>query len=88
MLEELSEKLGIGQEEVQQMTDALCDNIKQSALEMDSVAFPGFGSFEPKKRQERIAVHPSTGRRLLIPPKISLTFRPSASLKSKVKSAL
>lgn len=55
------------------------------AREMDVVSVPGFGSFEPRKRLERISFQPSTGKRLLIPPKIVLGFRPSAVLKQKVK---
>ncbi|MDE6057969.1 MAG: HU family DNA-binding protein, partial [Muribaculaceae bacterium] len=52
----------------------------------DSVTFPGFGSFEPRKRIERIAFHPSSGKRMLIPPKITMTFRPSSLLKQKVRN--
>ena len=51
------------------------------------VAVPSLGSFEPKKRMERITMHPSTGRRILIPPKLSVTFRPSTMLKLKVRQS-
>lgn len=68
------------------MVTALCQVLTEAALEGDSVTFPGFGSFEPRKRIERIALHPSTGKRMLIPPKITLTFRPSTLLKQKVRN--
>lgn len=80
----LSARAGISRDEAERLTDALRDIVASRVSEGDSVALPGFGSFEPKKRLERVSVHPATGRRLLVPPKISLIFRPSAVLKQKV----
>lgn len=67
------------------MLDALTDAITRSASAMDTVAVPGFGSFEPKKRAERVMAVPSTGRRLLLPPKVSLGFRPAALFKQQMR---
>ena len=53
--------------------------------EMDDVVIPAFGTFEPRKRNERVMVHPSTKRRMLIPPKVVLGFKVSNVLKSKLK---
>ena len=50
------------------------------------VLLPNFGSFEVKKRLERIMVNPSTGQRMLVPPKLVLNFKPVASIKEKLKS--
>lgn len=85
-LETLSQRVNAGKDETSDMVASLCDVLIDTALEGDSVAFPGFGSFEPRKREERIALHPSTGKRMLIPPKITLTFRPSTLLKQKVRN--
>jgi DNA-binding protein HU-beta/integration host factor subunit alpha len=52
---------------------------------MDTVVVPSFGAFEPKKRNERVMIHPSTGRRMLVPPRIVLTFKISQVLKAKLK---
>jgi nucleoid DNA-binding protein len=52
---------------------------------MDSVQVPGFGTFEPKKRDERVMVHPSTGKRMLVPPKVVVGFKISNVLKAKIK---
>ncbi len=49
------------------------------------VSIQGFGSFEVKKKMERILVNPVTKKRLLIPPKLVLTFKPSTLLKEKFK---
>lgn len=85
-LETLCQRVNAGKEETSEMMASLCQVITDAALEGDSVTFPGFGSFEPRKRIERIALHPSTGKRMLIPPKITLTFRPSTLLKQKVRN--
>ena len=85
-LETLSQRVNAGKEETSEMITSLCQVLTDTALDGDAVTFPGFGSFEPRKRIERIALHPSTGRRMLIPPKITLTFRPSTLLKQKVRN--
>lgn len=81
----LSQRINAGKEETSEMVASLCRVLVDNALAGDSVTFPGFGNFEPKKRDERIAIHPSSGKRMLIPPKITLSFRPSTLLKQKVR---
>ena len=49
------------------------------------MSVPDFGTFELKKRMERIVVNPSTGQRMLVPPKIVLNFKPATSVKNKMK---
>lgn len=49
----------------------------------DVVNFTGFGSFEVKKKMERISVNPTSGKRYLIPPKLVLSFKQSNVLKEK-----
>lgn len=51
-----------------------------------ALAISGFGTFEVKKKQERIIVTPGSKQRLLVPPKLSLGFKPSAILKDKIKN--
>ncbi len=85
-LDTLSQRINAGKEETSEMVEALCQVVTDTALDGDTITFPGFGSFEPRKRLERIAVQPSTGKRMLIPPKITLSFRPSTLLKQKVRN--
>lgn len=87
LLDIITEKTGIDTSTAESLLDSLVEVTGSECSDMNSIAIPGFGSFEPKKRQERVAVHPSTGRRMLVPPKITLSFRPSALLKQKVKNA-
>lgn len=85
LLDNISARTGMAPETVAKLAAAMADIIAQCGVEMDTVAIPSFGNFEPKKRQERISVHPATGKRLLIPPKIVMGFKPSAILKSQLR---
>ena len=49
----------------------------------DAINISSFGTFEVKKKMERISVNPTTGKRYLIPPKLVLSFRWSNVLKEK-----
>lgn len=64
---------------------SLLAGMSQQWQEGNAVSIQGFGTFEVKKKMERIFVNPVTKLRLLIPPKLVLTYRPSALLKEKFK---
>ena len=59
--------------------------LRARCSEMDEVQVPGFGTFEPKKRDERVMLHPTSGRRMLVPPKVVVGFKVSNVLKTKLK---
>ena len=59
--------------------------LKDRCSQMDTVAIQGFGLFEPKKKLERVVVNPSTGKRMLVPPKMILSFKPGSAIKTKLK---
>ena len=52
--------------------------------ENDVISISGFGVFEVKKKMERISVNPATGKRSLVPPKLSLSFKQSNLLKDRL----
>jgi DNA-binding protein HU-beta/integration host factor subunit alpha len=54
--------------------------------EDDSLMIPNFGTFEVKKKMERIMVNPSTGQRMLVPPKLVLNFKPNIGWKDRIKN--
>jgi DNA-binding protein HU-beta/integration host factor subunit alpha len=39
-----------------------------------------------KKKMERVMVNPSTGQRMLVPPKLVLNFKPNGSWKEHIKN--
>lgn len=82
---ELSQRSGYSQEDTQKLMRTVVDAMGQSFEEGTPVFFQGFGTFEVKKRLERTVVSPTTGLRMLVPPKLVLNFRPVAAIKEKLK---
>ena len=85
LIETVAAYLGRSKADVGKLVDALAGVMRTRCGELDSVVVPGFGTFEPKKRNERVMIHPSTGKRMLIPPKVVLGFKVSNVLKAKLK---
>ena len=83
---ELADRTGYSVEDAQQMVDIIIETMGDHFLEDDSVLIPNFGTFEVKKKMERIMVNPSTGQRMLVPPKLVLNFKPNVGWKERVKS--
>ena len=50
----------------------------------DSVQLTGLGTFEVRKKLERIIVNPGTGKRMLVPPKLTLAFKPYLAMKASL----
>lgn len=83
-IDELSRRLDYSRETVGSLIETLAEVMGKCASEMEGVAVPNFGVFEPRKRQERIALHPANGKRLLVPPRINLVFKSSPALKQRI----
>jgi len=81
---ELAQQSGYTQTDTQKMVSAIIEQMGNQFDEGDSVLIPGFGSFEVKKRMERIIVNPGTQQRMLVPPKLVLGFRPMDAIKEKL----
>ena len=85
LVETLADKLGRSADDVNKLLEGLAGVLRTRCGELDSVIVPGFGAFEPRKRNERVMVNPKTGKRMLVPPKVVLGFKVSNVLKSKLK---
>ena len=85
LVESVAANLGRSTEDVGKLLDSLAGVLSTRCGEMDTVVIPSFGAFEPKKRNERVMLHPSTGRRMLVPPRVVLSFKISQVLKAKLK---
>ena len=71
--------------EAQKTIDAMVSLMGENFQEGNSVAMANFGTFEVKKKLERIIINPSTGQRMLVPPKLTLAFKPTPQTKEKIK---
>lgn len=84
-LTELSGKSRMSAEQAEQQVQALVGVMESLWQNGDSVSLSGFGVLEVKKKNERVSVNPTTGVRMLVPPKLVLTYKPSSILKEKLK---
>ena len=81
---ELSRRLGYNTKYTSELITSLLSDITQELQEGNAIGIQGFGTFEVKKKAERIVINPVTKLRLLVPPKL-LAFKPSPILKDKFK---
>lgn len=84
-IDKLSSKTGLDFEDIEILIEGLGAIIADSLQKGNALAIPTVGTFEPKLREEKITTHPASGKRLMIPPKLSVAFKPSAQLKQKLK---
>lgn len=77
---------GYSQEDTQKLVRKVIDAMIGGFEDGEVVSIPNFGTFEVKKRMERVVVNPNTKKRQLVPPKLVLGFRPVASMKEKIKN--
>lgn len=85
LVAKLQRRLGFDKEKVEAMLAGFSDIVTERCAQMDTIMIQGLGTFEPRKKLERIAVNPTTGKRMLIPPKIVLVFRPNSAIKNRLK---
>ena len=83
-LNELSKRTGVPVKDTAELMAALTNELAEQFEEETSVSIMGFGNFEVKKKLERVLINPSTKQRMLVPPKMVLTFKPSTTLKEKL----
>lgn len=81
----LSTQLNISVKEAERLMGALTECVGECVDEESTLSIQGFGNFDIKKKLEREVVNPSSKKRMLIPPKLVLNFKPSNVLKDKAQ---
>ncbi len=82
---ELSSRLNYTNKDASDLVQSIVAIMTECLQEGHVILIHGFGSFEIKKKMERLSVNPVTKKRLLIPPKLVLTYKPSTILKDRFK---
>ncbi|WP_321517186.1 HU family DNA-binding protein [uncultured Bacteroides sp.] len=82
---ELSNRLGYSAKETSDLVSSAISVVSEQLQEENAVIVQGFGTFEVKKKLERISVNPATKQRMLVPPKLVINFKPSNVIKDKFK---
>ncbi|MDE6628812.1 MAG: HU family DNA-binding protein [Muribaculaceae bacterium] len=75
----------VGDPRTPALLDALTEIIREQSMHGNRIALPGFGSFEGVKHEDEIITDLSTGKRMLLPPSIDVTFQPGSMLRKKIK---
>ncbi len=83
---ELSKRTGYSVDDTQKMARTIIDAMSEEFENGETVTVPAFGTFEIKKKLERVVVNPGTQQKMLVPPKLVLNFRPVSSIKEKLKN--
>lgn len=82
---QLAEKAEMSASETQKLVRTAFNAITDELEEGESVTYNGLGTFEVRKRLERIMKNPTTGKRMLVPPKLVVNFKPYSALKEILK---
>ena len=82
---ELSSRLGYTVKDASSLMVALVAEMTDELEDENVIAIQNIGSFEVRKKQERVVVNPATQQRMLVPPKLVINFKPSASFKEKMQ---
>lgn len=84
-ISEVATQTGYTNKSTQELADCLVELMSGHLEEGHSIQVPNFGSFEVKKKKERIMVSPMTQQRMLVPPKLVVSFKPATVIKDKFK---
>ena len=81
----LSKRTDLNKEQTQKLVNEVVAAMSDIFDDGDNVTIANFGTFEPKKRMERVIVNPASGQRMLVPPKIVLACKPAAQVRYNIK---
>ena len=83
---EVAKRLGVSQKQSAELIKCYIDNLVQQFGENDELPFLSMGNFEVMHKEQRVITNPTTKKRMLVPPKLTLNFKPSVGLKNKYKT--
>lgn len=85
-ISDLASRTKYNSKEVSALVSATVSAIINELSEENTISISGFGTFEVKKKLERVLVNPTTKLRMLVPPKMVVNFKPNTSLKLRINN--
>jgi len=85
LINEVARKAGLSRRESEVGVQAMLDLISKEVGKGGKVTLTGFGTFDVGKRKARSGVNPRTGKPIQIPATKMPRFKPSRTLRVKVK---
>ncbi len=84
LVRELAERLSLSQKTVKNVVDTTLEEITLILEEDKSYSQTGFGSFKTDLQKGRISYNPAVKKKMLLPKKRKVKFRPSSKLKEQI----
>ncbi len=82
---ELARRIGRTTKETGTLMTALVSEMAVQLADGNQINVSGFGVFDVKKKVEHVTTHPTTRQRMLVPPRMEVKFKPSQTIKDKLK---
>ncbi|MBS7377092.1 MAG: HU family DNA-binding protein [Paludibacteraceae bacterium] len=82
---QLAKTMNSTQKQTATVLSCFVDAVVEQLSNGDSVTLGNLGQLEVRRKEQRKIVNPTTKKTMLVPPKLVLNFKPSSSLKSKLK---
>ena len=80
----IAKSLSIETKEAAEACQSLFEIMTQCIIDNDTITIPAFGTFSLKKADEEITTDLSTGKRILLPPQLSMEFATSTILTKRL----
>ena len=86
LIAKIATQLKITQIEATSIAEEFAWAVTNQLVKNNVVHFQGFGTLDVRKREKRISVNPASGKRTLVPPKLTVGFKMSNVLKDKINN--
>ncbi len=84
LVKKLAERLQISQVEARTLLRRLQETVVKDLESGKTVVLRGFGSCGTRKQEARLSFNPALRKRMKLPPKVVMFFRPSQRLKDNM----
>lgn len=81
----LASRLDSDPKSTEALVGRLVDTFIHTCSRLDSIAVPGFGTFQPVKLNEHVTTD-DAGNSIIMPPSITLQFKESIVLRKKINA--
>jgi len=81
-------RVGLPRNESQELVELVIKVLSERLAEGEAVKLSSFGSFNIRKKGERVGRNPKTGQEVPITPRRVLVFRPSNIMKDRINAGL
>ncbi len=84
LIERISREMNISKQDAELSVNLFFQTIKDALKRGEEIELRGFGSFRFRKRGARSGRNPRTGKKVDVPPKNVVYFKPSKILKNMI----